>query len=101
MSLELFNALNEKLRQGLQNQMSLSLACIIFYVLVQLFWHNLCVSTYHIYHNTHFVMVIDMFYILGINILYSICNKNLICLFDNLDVDVLSDLYILSAKHSS
>ena len=74
--------------------MSPTLVCVIFHILAQLFWHNLCVSTYHICHNKHFRDGHKhVYYILDI------CNENFIYLFDNLDVDYSSDLYILSAKY--
>ena len=60
----------------------------------------LCVPTYHIYHNRHFLYGHKhVYYILGNDILYSICNENFIYLFNNLDVDCLTDVYILIAKY--
>ena len=98
LSLELLNALNRKSRQGLQNQMSLSLVCVIFLYSCSVIFA--CLSTYHICHNRHFCDGHKhVYYVLGIDILYSICNENLIYLFDNLDVDCSSNLYILSAKY--
>lgn len=74
---------------------------VSFFIYIFLFsyWHNVCVPTYQIYHNRHFLEGLKhVYYLLGIN-MYSICIENLICLFDIPDIDYSSNPYILSTKY--